>query len=207
MRQLEPELLQAGVTSVSTEVEAYAKGRDPGLRIDIGSGVNSIALIKLIFKYDDGNSKEIFVEGWKNPEDHLSGAATVDVFVARVRDGLKDARPVSEVVTIEHEQPAVDWENWGAEHSKMTSAEIVSAQYLLGDYPALDVRKDLSGEDSSTKYEVFVRSHADRIVVKFSLSAMFFGSEGIAKKDADEFKQRVIAAIKKAATSGQTELA
>ncbi|HCC84599.1 MAG TPA: hypothetical protein DEP87_02865 [Candidatus Pacebacteria bacterium] len=207
LRQLETELLQAGVVSVSTEVEGYAKSVDPGLRINIGSGINSVALIKLIFKYGDGKSKEIFVEGWKNSGDHLSGAATVESFVTRVRDRLKDARPVSEVVTMEPDVPAVNWDNWGEEFSKILGAEIVTAQYLLGDYPALDVRKKPSDDMDAIKYEVFVKSHPNRIVVKFSLEAMFFGSDGVAKKDAEKFKQRVIKAIKKAGTTGQTELA
>lgn len=89
LEQLKPKLEAMGIVLITGETAAYAKTVSPGLQIILGDSIVSISLINLKVQYKDGRTDEIFINAWNDPQNHLSGAATPEVFVQRIKYALK----------------------------------------------------------------------------------------------------------------------
>jgi hypothetical protein len=93
LRELEDDLLEAGINKVRSDVIGFAKGdSDPfntGLTIELGSGIASTAMIGLTFFYEDNREKTIKIECWEDEGgDQLSGPATKETFKRRIKEKL-----------------------------------------------------------------------------------------------------------------------
>lgn len=90
LEELSPELINMGVYRVTGEVGAFAKdlAKEGVLEINLDPEINDIALIKLTFSYQGKADREIFINGWRDDKNHLSGPATKEIFVSRIRREL-----------------------------------------------------------------------------------------------------------------------
>lgn len=191
-----------GVVRIIGGAEAYAKGILPGLQIILDDSINSIALIKLELQYNDGRTDEIFIEAWNESQNHLSGAATPEVFVQRIKDALKiqDWEQTSPKA-----QDAYNWEEWGTPPDKTLSRdEFLTPDFLLPWYPQLSLRQVVDGTwpRSTYKVEVFVRSKSTVVPVVFGIE-MFGLVNGILESKATIYLQKLAVLVERAKAEGK----
>jgi len=202
LEQLKPKLEAMGVVRIIGGAEAYAKGISPGLQIILDDSINSIALIKLEVQYKDGHTDEIFIEAWNDPQNHLSGAATSEVFVQRIKDALKIQNSEQ---TSPDAQDAYNWDDWGTPPDRTLSREeFLTPDFLLQGYPQLSLRQVVDGNwpRSTYKVEVFVRSKSTVIPVVFGIE-MFGLMSGILESKAKVYRQKLAALIERAKAEGK----
>lgn len=132
---LAPELLEMGVYKVTGKVVALAKeplAPSEELIIDLGDDIDSIALIELNFYFRDGNSKNITINGWQDEgTQHLSGPASVDTFVQRIRKGLE-----MEKTTADLNDRLEELRTWlsesGLDKDKISEDDVDEARTIFG---------------------------------------------------------------------------